>query len=175
MAAVVVIEDEQLFTLAQTGKACDLRFSRGGVLGQDVASLVGDDPASARPGQDAQATRSNWSRLSAAHVSLSHDRVHRAARRRFAGELGHNPGAGQLIGRACSSCVACVPASYIPASCRRQPVTATGTQQTQCALAAQRPGRRASARGHESRCSSCRSDPGMRAWTLVRLSVIWWV
>jgi hypothetical protein len=71
MAAVIAIKDEQLFTLAQTVKGRDLRVGRGGVLGQDVASVGRDDPASARPRQHAQAPRSHRVELSAAHVRLS--------------------------------------------------------------------------------------------------------
>lgn len=69
MAAVIAVKDEQLFTLAKTVKGCDLRVGRGGVLGQDVASLGRNDPASARPGQHAQAT--HRAELSRAHVTLS--------------------------------------------------------------------------------------------------------
>lgn len=57
MATMVPSEDEQLFTLPQTGKARDLRPGCGGVLGKDVASLGRDDPASARLRHDAQARR----------------------------------------------------------------------------------------------------------------------
>jgi hypothetical protein len=49
MAAVVAVKDEQLVTLAQTFEGRDLRVGRGGVLGHHVASLGGDDPASAGP------------------------------------------------------------------------------------------------------------------------------
>jgi hypothetical protein len=71
MTAVVAVKDEQLLTLAQTAKGRDLRVGRGGVLGQDAASLIRDDPASTRPRHHAQATRSQRVELTAAHVRLS--------------------------------------------------------------------------------------------------------
>jgi len=45
MAAVIAIEHEQLFALAQAPKAGDLRLGHAGVLRQDVASCGRDDPA----------------------------------------------------------------------------------------------------------------------------------
>ena len=71
MAAVVAIEDELLFTVAQTGHGRDLGLGRGGVLGQDVASPGRDDPASARPRQHPLPARSHRTEFSAARARLS--------------------------------------------------------------------------------------------------------
>jgi hypothetical protein len=47
---VVAVKDERLVVRAQRVKGRDLGVVREGVLGQHVASLGGDDPASAGPG-----------------------------------------------------------------------------------------------------------------------------
>ena len=57
MAAVVAVKDEQGVVRAQAVKGRDLRVDRGGVLGQHVASLGRDDPASAGPRQHAQGSQ----------------------------------------------------------------------------------------------------------------------
>ena len=71
MAAVIAIEHEQLFALAQAGKAGDLRLGHAGVLRQDVASLRSRRSsfreAAAAHADNEPARR----RLSAAHVRLS--------------------------------------------------------------------------------------------------------
>jgi hypothetical protein len=70
MATVIAIEHEQLFALAQAGKADDLRLGHAGVLSQDVACCGRDDPASARPRQHTQTASPPGHRVSAAHVRL---------------------------------------------------------------------------------------------------------